>query len=660
MGPMGKRRGLLWIGCAVLAVGGAWTGVRIVDPTVAPARIPTDGSKGPPDPVADDPPPATLGAAGTGTSAPATAPSSTAAAPSVDRFRATGVVRSGDDGPGLGHATVEVFGGWNAWDPLLGRGETDDSGRFAIDLPALDRMSPEARSELTVSACARAKGHRAGKPRAFAGRDQAGPPCDLRGDLVLVPGHDVFGRVVDAAGQGVAGVKVILEDGSRFPQQPKVRTDAEGRYRFGIEKEGEFALLAEQEGFGTASAPGMWVSREADTECPDMVIRRAAEIAGTVADARGRPLEGVPVYAWVQGTPPRSELRAWVGAPPGRQRGWASTDGAGRFRITGLFPGPAQVLAIAGYEEGPRMASTATGTENVRLVVREHVLRVDVVDTLGAPLEGASWSVTEVAASPAPAQTGVVYRDGARAGYALVPEGARVRIAASHPGCAASRVETTCEGAGPSQVTIRLAKAGAPGRLRLVPTGPGSERARYVRVEVSAPDTGTIEEGSRDLPLDETLELKAGRHQLQLLPVDGDRGSEVSGFSPASVEVDVPSGGDITLPVQATLGGRLQVTFVWPPGTVEALLMGARFRSLDGSATPREVMWIHKSAGGFEYHGPAFPLSPHHPMTTAVGLTPGRWIVELEVSGFATASVSATLTAGETTSVSAVLERDTK
>jgi hypothetical protein len=260
MGP--SQRKILLLGCAILAIIGAWMGYRLIRPELGPERVAHDPLKGPPNGLATEEAPRRLGAAGaagmggaTFVPPPPTPPTSTTAtpAPSVGRFRATGIVRSGEGGPGIPHATVELFEGSDAQGQIIGRGETDEAGRFVIDLPALDERSSEARSQVSLGARARAAGHRVGRVEPLEQGDFSGPPRDVEAQLVLVPGHDVFGRVVDEEGRPVGGVRLTLYgDGPMLGMLTEV-TDAEGRYRFPIAAAGAAFFIANRFGVGTGS-----------------------------------------------------------------------------------------------------------------------------------------------------------------------------------------------------------------------------------------------------------------------------------------------------------------------------------------------------------------------------------------------------------------------
>jgi len=533
--------------------------------------------------------------------------------------------------------------------------ETDDAGRYAVELGEIDALSPEARSNLSLSVRARARGHRAGEWQPLAQGDFAGAPRELEGALVLVPGHDVSGRVVDEEGRPLREVRVILYRSGRMLTE---KTDGEGRYRFPIEAAGLAFLLAHRLGVGTASIPETPLSMDADLELPDLVLRQGAEIAGTVVNAAGRPVAAVPVFAQCLSVP-RGGAKAEIGAPSGTEFGSAVTDAEGRFRITGLFPGLVRLTPVSQGPGVPRGEPLATGRTDVRLVVAGHVLRVAVVDSRGAPLVGARWSVTEADVFPprGPGRNLGIGMEQGEAGFAVVADGARVRVAASYPGCADAAEVATCEGAGPSQVTLRVVRRGAPGRVRLTLTGESVGRARGQSVNVTSPETGALEgDLDRVTAIGEVIEVPPGKRRIEVLPLEGDDPYEGTPFVPAIVDVDVPAGGDLEVPVPVRLGGRVRIALVWPPGTTQEHLDGVRARSLDGAAAPESLPFVQE-AGGQTSWGARMLLDATAPITTAVGLEPGRWILELDVPGYETARVSATVTAGATASVTAVLER---
>ncbi len=163
--------------------------------------------------------------------------------------------------------------------------------------------------------------------------------------LTVKPGHTapIVGRVVDPDGRPIAGgsVRIRHKDGRPIVVDPLVQgqgsaplhTDAQGRYRTMRRLPVNYAYVAE------ARAPGRPPVRSAaitpgdrDREFPPIVLRRLRTIEGRVVDRQGRPVAGALVYQSGDG-PMRTETLA---------------DRDGRFALSGVFEGPAIVLARKG------------------------------------------------------------------------------------------------------------------------------------------------------------------------------------------------------------------------------------------------------------------------------------------------------------------------
>jgi beta-lactamase regulating signal transducer with metallopeptidase domain/uncharacterized GH25 family protein len=147
--------------------------------------------------------------------------------------------------------------------------------------------------------------------------------ADLRaGNAVSVmkKGAPIEGRVVDADGKPVAGARVLSTDnlGSMHTDVDNfaVSTDANGRFRTGQVKAGEWYLIAQAQGRG----PGVR-SVKIDTAVPqvEIALDRPHVLKGRVVDSGGKPIAGAFVNP-----------DTWRGFRCLRAFFWTDTDG--RFR----------------------------------------------------------------------------------------------------------------------------------------------------------------------------------------------------------------------------------------------------------------------------------------------------------------------------------------
>jgi hypothetical protein len=119
---------------------------------------------------------------------------------------------------------------------------------------------------------------------------------------------------------------------------PAMLTDTEGRFQFADLPEAEIALAVRKPGFFNeqelhpeSARPPMFFHVGANT--PSIVLKLVPEatMSGRVLTVKGEPLEDVPVRVLAQ--------RIFEGRKRWEQRGQASTDEDGQFRIANLAPG---------------------------------------------------------------------------------------------------------------------------------------------------------------------------------------------------------------------------------------------------------------------------------------------------------------------------------
>ncbi len=191
----------------------------------------------------------------------------------------------------------------------------------------------------------------------------------------------VSGRVLDPDGQPVGGAKLYQTVRVEFiehdpPPAPKSRgaSGRDGRFRFTVAKadwpanpEAVLQVVAVADGFG----PG-WVALD-KSAAQDVTVRLARDdvpIAGRVLDLEGRPIRGATIRPVVLMTTPNEDLTPWFRAIQDGKRfhhkdilskqlivfphgvaGFprtATTDGDGRFRLTGIGRERALAVMIGG------------------------------------------------------------------------------------------------------------------------------------------------------------------------------------------------------------------------------------------------------------------------------------------------------------------------
>lgn len=186
--------------------------------------------------------------------------------------------------------------------------------------------------------------------------------------LTLTRGVKVKGRVTAVRGRSdVAGARVTLEAGAR---RDTTVTSSLGEYEFANVAPGKVRLRVNHEDYAVVlrdlnvEATGY---AERPFEVPDIDLKDAVSVHGSVVDRNGRPVPAARVAAT-----PLSEVR-----PKGSlDEEVALTDDAGRFTLNGLAPGELTLYA----------QSALAGKGKLRVEVGEAGLD-DVVIELSSPLK---------------------------------------------------------------------------------------------------------------------------------------------------------------------------------------------------------------------------------------------------------------------------------
>jgi hypothetical protein len=120
--------------------------------------------------------------------------------------------------------------------------------------------------------------------------------------LSLKAAGSVSGRVVDTAGNGVAGARVWLQyrgDVQSWRSSDEMggeETDASGFFRVPVVAQGKpFVLHAEADGWLLSSSQTTFLRTPALTEVLLLLSRRGTTVSGRVLDAGGRPVANAEV-----------------------------------------------------------------------------------------------------------------------------------------------------------------------------------------------------------------------------------------------------------------------------------------------------------------------------------------------------------------------------
>ncbi len=258
---------------------------------------------------------------------------------------------------------------------------TDGSGAFAVpDLAA-------GRYDLVATASGYSRGQVRGLEIPVGEGD-----IDL-GIVILAPGIDLLGKVVDVEGQPIAEAQVFAAPSGerRSPMLKATAGDeadalsaADGTFVVPDGTAGERRnILVTKEGFVSALAPNIELPQ---TEPLNIVLKPSSKIEGRVVDADGVPVEGAKVAAI-----PEDKTAARYGM--GYGGGDESTGVDGRFELAEVTPGATliqvtqpgfQVLRVGGFEVP---ADQPLRDVELRLTVGAQ-LTGTLTDAEGEPLSG--------------------------------------------------------------------------------------------------------------------------------------------------------------------------------------------------------------------------------------------------------------------------------
>lgn len=161
-------------------------------------------------------------------------------------------------------------------------------------------------------------------------------PADERdfeiGTIVLSPGEEIAGRVLDPDGRPIAGATIRVRGGfglsslRRLDEEPSAESDDGGRFLIDGLAPKSCEATVERDGFVSRSLRGIRIPGEPI----EVILDVATSLAGVVVDVDGVPVAGAQVVAKL-----RHQEGLAVGLV-GVRRMRALTDGEGRFALRGL------------------------------------------------------------------------------------------------------------------------------------------------------------------------------------------------------------------------------------------------------------------------------------------------------------------------------------
>ncbi|MEM8961661.1 MAG: carboxypeptidase-like regulatory domain-containing protein [Acidobacteriota bacterium] len=216
-------------------------------------------------------------------------------------------------------------------------------------------------------------------------------------DVVLQPGWQGHGLVIDEAEQPIAGAEIELlavpETSSRRMffgiDQPEPRlaiSDGDGRFVLADLPGGRWNLTVRASGFASSTVPGLVIEEgSGDTDLGTVVLGPEVRLGGLVLAPDGQPLSGALVRA-------EEEQQAMMAWADGNEASRASSGVDGRFELGDLAPGRAYTLHISltGYAE-LRLQSISAPSEEPLEITLQPVGRLAgrVLDDRGDPIRNA-------------------------------------------------------------------------------------------------------------------------------------------------------------------------------------------------------------------------------------------------------------------------------
>ena len=200
-------------------------------------------------------------------------------------------------------------------------------------------------------------------------------------DLQLLPAASVRGRVVDGAGNGVAGAEVSLrkvrrDDEGAFTTRiieealgsrgARAITDENGEFVVTPVAEGGYTLRVAADGYPKYEGVEFFVDEGAEFDHAIVRLQEGRSILGVVVDANGEPLVGAEVRATKANS---SRVMMIGGMGMGGAGPRATTDRNGRFVIEGLEDVRYELFAQKEGMAPLRRGGVTPGPDEVRLTL---------------------------------------------------------------------------------------------------------------------------------------------------------------------------------------------------------------------------------------------------------------------------------------------------
>jgi protocatechuate 3,4-dioxygenase beta subunit len=283
---------------------------------------------------------------------------------------ATGRIVDDSGRPLAGRVRVETFEdhGLPAFASDLMSVEAKADGRFALGPLPLGTLG------LGVSA------PRHASRRVDASVATRGRTADL-GDVALEAGLAIRGRVAARDGNGIGGAALLVSATGGDRSQSEATSEADGAFVVGGLRPGSYQVRARADGYAAAT-----VKTEAGGDPVEIVLDAGGQIAGTVVDTQGQPLEEARVQARSAGTPSFDGER-FYSAP--------ADEGGGRFVLRDVQAGTYDLEAQAtsygtASVTNVRVSPGRTTSAGTITLGRGGVVRGSVVDSEGEGIPGAS------------------------------------------------------------------------------------------------------------------------------------------------------------------------------------------------------------------------------------------------------------------------------
>jgi len=389
------------------------------------------------------------------------------------------------------------------------------------------------------------------------------------GTLLAVRGQTVVGEVRTDLGAPVAGARVWSDDSSH-----SARTGSDGSFILQGLPAGDVHVGVQASGFAERGCR-VFARRAEATVCPPFVLTQTMSVEGTLVDDSGAAVEGA---------------RVWVTADPFLSRPGATSDEEGRFRVD-VVPGKRQHLLVSAtaHHEGwggsdEPSALIAEDGRPLHIVLRRFPeMEFEVVDALHRA-SVADVEIVTVRATlgetlhSAPAMDGMTKLPAA--GVARLPaEPGKSVVCVRAPGYASRRVTVTENAPGSGRQTITLASGArllarvvheglpvASARVELLRDSLRSDRRPTPELQVGAAASHTdlgLFEAPRRLRFSEPdggvefAGLAAGTYALRVVTKEGLQ-CEARGL--AVTEAGVTEAGELVLERSCTLSGELIVS----------------------------------------------------------------------------------------------------